>query len=235
MNELLAFEWKAIETVYNDIPGGTGPATLQRMTTVYVGLAIFLPPIHSSNDRKPPMRTDRLSLLCFLALAWLAPAASRADDTAAAGDSSAKPAKGAKPDKGADSASGSDEEEKAKTTNKIPTPRGPNQARVRSDLRRSWAAMNSHPSSDISLDDPFFQKYFFGLKYAYHINSQFSLGVRGAFGFATPSSAVNVCNTQTGCASRRSPNCSKTPRQHQLDGGPRRRLGAPLREDEFLR
>jgi outer membrane beta-barrel protein len=49
LNELLAFEWKAIETAYNDIPGGSGPATLQRMTTVYIGLAIFLPPIHSND------------------------------------------------------------------------------------------------------------------------------------------------------------------------------------------
>jgi outer membrane beta-barrel protein len=49
LNDLFAFEWKVMETLYNDIPGGSGPATLERMTTVYAGLAIFLPPIHSND------------------------------------------------------------------------------------------------------------------------------------------------------------------------------------------
>jgi len=47
LNELMAFEWQAVETLYNDIPGGNGPATLQKMLTLNVGLSFFLPPIHT--------------------------------------------------------------------------------------------------------------------------------------------------------------------------------------------
>jgi outer membrane beta-barrel protein len=47
INELLAFEWQAIETLYPDTPGGAGPSQLQQLLTVDVGVSFFLPPLRN--------------------------------------------------------------------------------------------------------------------------------------------------------------------------------------------
>jgi outer membrane beta-barrel protein len=140
------------------------------------------------------MRMDRLFLLCLAALVGLATSAARADDSSAT--SAPTTSKPAKSDKAGDASSSSDEEEKAKTTNKIPTL----EDRIKPVSGAIFEGGGRHelsPEFDLSLDDPFFQKYMFGLKYAYHINNQFAVGLRGVFGFATPSSSVNICNSLT--------------------------------------
>ena len=132
------------------------------------------------------MRSLQLHLLCVAALAVLAPRRALAADAP-------KSEKGDKTEAG-----GSEEEEKAKATNKIPS-LADHIKPVSGAIFEGAGRHELTPELDISLNDPFFQKYMFGLKYAYHINNQFSIGVRGVFGFATPSSSVNVCSPTLGC------------------------------------
>jgi len=66
------------------------------------------------------------------------------------------------------------------------------------------------PVFDLSLNDAFFQKYMFGLKYDFHVSESFALELGGAFGFSTASGTVNKC-TADGCA---------TPAKEDLAGAP---------------
>lgn len=47
LNELIAFEWTLLETLYTDTPGGTGSSQVQRVLTLNAGLSFFLPPVRS--------------------------------------------------------------------------------------------------------------------------------------------------------------------------------------------
>jgi len=47
LNEVVAFEWSVLETIYTDTPGGTGSSQVQRIMSLSAGFAFFLPPIRS--------------------------------------------------------------------------------------------------------------------------------------------------------------------------------------------
>jgi outer membrane beta-barrel protein len=47
LNELIAFEWTLLETLYTDTPGGTGASQIQRVLTLNAGMSFFLPPVRS--------------------------------------------------------------------------------------------------------------------------------------------------------------------------------------------
>lgn len=52
------------------------------------------------------------------------------------------------------------------------------------------------PSLGMSLGDPFFTKYMVGLRYAYHLGEQWSVGVGGFWAESTPSGAVTTCDSR---------------------------------------
>jgi outer membrane beta-barrel protein len=47
LNEVVAFEWQLLETLYTDTPGGTGSSQIQRVMSLNAGLSFFLPPVRS--------------------------------------------------------------------------------------------------------------------------------------------------------------------------------------------
>lgn len=67
------------------------------------------------------------------------------------------------------------------------------------------------PTFGFSLDDAFFRKYLFGLRYAYHPLESLSVGIGGTFGISTPSGAVAVCRAETGCAAPTKDLLTRTP------------------------
>lgn len=52
------------------------------------------------------------------------------------------------------------------------------------------------PGIDLSLNDAFFSKYVFGLRYAYHLTEKWSVGGRVGWALSTPSGAVTTCNSK---------------------------------------
>ncbi len=52
------------------------------------------------------------------------------------------------------------------------------------------------PTLDLSLNDAFFSKYVFGLRYAYHLTEKWSVGLNGGWALSTPSGAVTTCNSK---------------------------------------
>lgn len=52
------------------------------------------------------------------------------------------------------------------------------------------------PTLGMSLGDPFHTKYLFGLRWAYHLGEQWSVGVGGFWAESTPSGVVTRCNSQ---------------------------------------
>jgi outer membrane beta-barrel protein len=55
------------------------------------------------------------------------------------------------------------------------------------------------PSANLSLNDAFFNKYFFGLKVGYHFTEAWSLSVQGAAGATSKAGASQVCAASAGC------------------------------------
>jgi len=56
------------------------------------------------------------------------------------------------------------------------------------------------PTVGLSLGDPFYTKYLVGLRYAYHIGEQWSVGIGGFWAESTPSGAVTRCDSRgLGC------------------------------------
>jgi len=56
------------------------------------------------------------------------------------------------------------------------------------------------PTLGMSLGDPFHTKYLFGLRWAYHLGEQWSVGVGGFWAESTPSGAVTRCDSRgLGC------------------------------------
>lgn len=51
------------------------------------------------------------------------------------------------------------------------------------------------PTVGLSVGDAFFTKYLFGLRYAYHLSEDWSLGINGAYALSTPSGAVTRCDS----------------------------------------
>src|ERR1700722_5489060 len=114
------------------------------------------------------MRLPR-HLLVAASLAWLSPLTALAADPPAA-DAPPPAANPDKSPKGAEAAGG-EEEEKAKATNKIPSL----DEKIRPVSGAIFSEAGRHELGldiDFSINDPFFQKYMFGLRYAYHINNQ---------------------------------------------------------------
>lgn len=66
------------------------------------------------------------------------------------------------------------------------------------------------PMVGISVNDAFFQKYMFGLKYQYHLSDNLGIELGGAFGISMASGNVNICRPE-GCG---------TPDKSQLKGTP---------------
>ncbi|MBS2029151.1 MAG: outer membrane beta-barrel domain-containing protein [Deltaproteobacteria bacterium] len=47
LNEVVAFEWSLLETIYTDTPGGSGSSQVQRIMSLNAGFSFFLPPVRS--------------------------------------------------------------------------------------------------------------------------------------------------------------------------------------------
>ena len=52
------------------------------------------------------------------------------------------------------------------------------------------------PTLGMSLGDPFYTKYLVGLRYAYHVGEQWSVGVGGFWAEGSPSGAVTRCDSR---------------------------------------
>jgi outer membrane beta-barrel protein len=55
------------------------------------------------------------------------------------------------------------------------------------------------PSFNVSVNDPFFTKYFGGLKLDYHITESWGVGVTGAAGTSSPTASASICTANQGC------------------------------------
>jgi outer membrane beta-barrel protein len=56
------------------------------------------------------------------------------------------------------------------------------------------------PTLNLSVNDPFFAKYFGGLKLDYHLTESWSVGVTGAAGASSPTGSASICQANQGCA-----------------------------------
>jgi outer membrane beta-barrel protein len=56
------------------------------------------------------------------------------------------------------------------------------------------------PTLNLSVNDPFFSKFFGGLKLGYHLTESWSVGVTGAAGTSTPTDSASICTANQGCA-----------------------------------
>jgi outer membrane beta-barrel protein len=132
------------------------------------------------------MNRNRLLALTF---ALLFPQAAFAADAPPA---ASKPA--------SDSTQTNDEEDKPAQTSKIPTL----EDRIRPVSGSLFSRAGRHeltPEFGLSLDDAFFSKYMFGLRYAYHVIESVSVGLRAGYAISTSSGNVAVCDSTTGvCA-----------------------------------
>lgn len=45
LNEVIAFHWELLETLYTDTPGGAGASQVQRVMALGAGLSFFIPPV----------------------------------------------------------------------------------------------------------------------------------------------------------------------------------------------
>ena len=152
------------------------------------------------------MRNASILSSCILALALVAPLGARAAD-AKAGDT-AKPA--AAESSAAGESSGGDEEGGTKSEK----PQGKTlEERIRpvsGSLFVRKGRSELEPEVGLSFNDAFFQKYFFGLKYAYHATDSFSVELGGAFGISTSSGQVNRCDAD-GCTAPTKDELAGTP------------------------
>ena len=144
--------------------------------------------------------------LALLALAVIVPARARAADSK---DAAAKPA--ASGETGGEASGGEDENNPQKQNEKSGAKTLEERIRPVSGslfIRKSRSELE--PVLGISFNDAFFQKYMFGLRYAYHATDSFAVELGGAFGISMPSGEVNTCTSQ-GCV---------TPTKDQLQGTP---------------
>jgi outer membrane beta-barrel protein len=169
-------------------------------------------------DLKPAHRPLLLAALCSLiALTTIVPRSARADDA-----KSADKSKGGDKDKDKDkkdnataaSANGegasASEEEETKKTNKIPTL----EDRIKPVSGNLFVAHNRFEAAvglDLSLNDPFFQKYMLGLKGDYHITDWLAVGARLSFGISASSGNVDVCKSDSGCSAPSKNDLVQTP------------------------
>lgn len=73
------------------------------------------------------------------------------------------------------------------------------------------------PTLGMSLGDPFFTKYLVGLRYAYHVGEQWSVGVGGFWAESTPSGAVTTCDSRgLGCKAPTAEDLARTPGDFNL-------------------
>lgn len=56
------------------------------------------------------------------------------------------------------------------------------------------------PTLNLSVNDPFFTKYFGGLKLDYHLTEFWSVGVTGAAGASSPTGSASICTANQGCS-----------------------------------
>lgn len=140
----------------------------------------------------------RLLSAALLAGALLAPVPAHAADD--------KPAAAAG---GETTESGGESEEQAKAKNKTPT-LADRIRPVSGSLFIRKGRSELEPQIGLSVNDAFFQKYMFGLKYAYHLSDPLAIELGGAFGISMPSGTVNRC-TSAGC---------DTPTKDMLKGTP---------------
>lgn len=56
------------------------------------------------------------------------------------------------------------------------------------------------PTLNLSVNDPFFTKYFGGLKLDYHLTESWSVGVTGAAGASYPTASASICTANQGCS-----------------------------------
>ncbi|MBS2029152.1 MAG: outer membrane beta-barrel domain-containing protein [Deltaproteobacteria bacterium] len=143
--------------------------------------------------------------LALLALAVIVPARAHAADSK---DAAAKPAAG---ETGGEASGGEEGDNQQKQNEKSGAKTLEERIRPVSGslfIRKSRSELE--PVVGISFNDAFFQKYMFGLRYAYHATDSFSVELGGAFGISMPSGEVNTCTAQ-GCV---------TPTKDQLQGTP---------------
>jgi len=74
------------------------------------------------------------------------------------------------------------------------------------------------PLINVSLNDAFFQKYMFGLKYAYHATESVAIELSGAFALNTTAGAINKCSDST-CAAPTADDLKGTPGKLGLVAG----------------
>ena len=76
------------------------------------------------------------------------------------------------------------------------------------------------PTVDLSLNDAFFSKYVFGLRYAYHLTEKWSVGGNLGWALSTPSGAVTTCNSKgEGCETPTKERLARTPGDFDVLGG----------------
>lgn len=68
------------------------------------------------------------------------------------------------------------------------------------------------PTVDLSLNDAFFSKYVFGLRYAYHLSEKWSVGGNVGWALSTPSGSVTTCDSSgENCATPSKERLARTP------------------------
>lgn len=67
---------------------------------------------------------------------------------------------------------------------------------VSGKLLRKAGRQELSPSLGLSLGDPFYTKYLVGLRYAYHVGEQWSVGIGGFWAEGSPSGAVTRCDSR---------------------------------------
>ncbi|HET6439413.1 MAG TPA: outer membrane beta-barrel domain-containing protein [Anaeromyxobacter sp.] len=72
---------------------------------------------------------------------------------------------------------------------------------VSNELYRKAGRLEASLSGNLSVNDPFYSKYFAGLKLGYHFTDSLSAGALLASGFNTKAGSAQVCPTNSGCHS----------------------------------
>jgi outer membrane beta-barrel protein len=76
------------------------------------------------------------------------------------------------------------------------------------------------PTVDLSLNDAFYSKYVFGLRYAYHLSEKWSVGGNVGWALSTPSGAVTTCDSKgENCKTPTKEQLARTPGDFDLLGG----------------
>jgi outer membrane beta-barrel protein len=70
---------------------------------------------------------------------------------------------------------------------------------VAGQLYRKAGRFELTPTFDPSLNDAYFNKYFFGLKLGYHLTESWSVSAQAAGGFTSATASAVKCRSNTGC------------------------------------